>query len=161
MFPIIHKVWSPKGQRPTVIVRRRYEWLYLYGFVQPETGDVEWLLLPTVNTELFGLALEEFAKAVHAGPEKHVALVIDQAGWHMSKSLKVPEGVHLIHLPSYSPELQPAEHLWSPFRENLANELLETIAELEERMVARCRELRADRERIRSTTLFHWWPRKK
>ena len=161
LFPITHKVWAPRGERPTVIVERHYQWLYLYGFVHPESGNVEWLLLPTVSTEWFTLALQEFAMAVRAGPKKHVAIVLDQAGWHVSKSLKVPEGIHLIYLPAYSPELQPAEHLWPFFRENLANELFESLAKLEQRMVARCRELYTEQERIRSATLFYWWPHKK
>jgi len=43
---------------------------------------VYWLILPTFNAELFSLALEEFAKEVGAGEDKHVLLVVDQAGWH-------------------------------------------------------------------------------
>jgi hypothetical protein len=36
--PIIRKVWSPKGERPTAKVHHRYEWIYLYSFVHPTTG---------------------------------------------------------------------------------------------------------------------------
>ncbi len=34
--PIIRKVWSPKGERPTVKVHQRYGWTYLYSFVRPK-----------------------------------------------------------------------------------------------------------------------------
>ena len=37
--PILRKVWSPIGERPTAIVNHRYEWLYVYGFVKSKTGD--------------------------------------------------------------------------------------------------------------------------
>ena len=47
-----------------------------------------------------------------AGPEVHVVLVLDQAGWHVAKALKVPENVSLLYLPAYSPELNPIERLW-------------------------------------------------
>jgi transposase len=40
-----------------------------------------------------------------AGPDVHVILVLDQAGWHTAKALKVPENISLLYLPSYSPEL--------------------------------------------------------
>lgn len=40
--------------------------LHLYGFVRPESGEVFWLILPTVNVELFSMALNEFAKEVGA-----------------------------------------------------------------------------------------------
>ena len=36
--PVIRRVWAPKGRRPTARVRRRYEWLYVYGFVRPSRG---------------------------------------------------------------------------------------------------------------------------
>ncbi|WP_287245117.1 MULTISPECIES: transposase [unclassified Okeania] len=48
-------------------------------------------------------------------------LVIDQAGWHTSHSLKIPEGLDFIYLPAKSPELQPAERLWPLTNEVVAN----------------------------------------
>ena len=92
--PILRKVWSPKGERPTVEVHHRYEWSYLYSFVRPNTGEVYWLILPKVNVEVFSLALEHFAREVAAGKRKRILLVLDQAGWHTGKELKVPEGRH-------------------------------------------------------------------
>lgn len=49
----------------------------------------------------------------HVGPTVHVVLVLDQAGWHRSKALKVPDNMTLLPLPPYSPELNPIERLWS------------------------------------------------
>ena len=47
------------------------------------------------------------------GPQRHVVLVLDQAGWHVSKTLKVPDNITLLHLPPYSPELNGIERLWA------------------------------------------------
>jgi DDE superfamily endonuclease len=80
--PVTRRVWAPVGKRPVARFKRGYKWTYLYGFVHPQSGKVFWLILPTVNTELFSLALEAFAKEVGAGEDKHVVLVVDQAGWH-------------------------------------------------------------------------------
>jgi transposase len=55
--------------------------------------------------------LAAFARQVGASPTKQIVLVLDRAGWHTSLRLRVPEHVHLLFLPPYSPELQPAEHL--------------------------------------------------
>ena len=50
--PITRRCWAKKGQRPLAVQHPGYDWLYLYGFVRPATGDVEWLLLPvTVRPE--------------------------------------------------------------------------------------------------------------
>ncbi len=94
--PIIRKSWSPIGERPLVKVHQRYEWTYLYAFARPKTGEVHWLILPTVNAEVFSMALENFAREVGAGKRKRILLVLDQAGWHTAKKkLRVPEGIHL------------------------------------------------------------------
>ncbi|MCA1738867.1 MAG: hypothetical protein LC740_08595 [Actinobacteria bacterium] len=51
--PLMRRVWAPVGKRPIARFNRGYKWTYLYGFVQPESGEVYWLILPTVNVELF------------------------------------------------------------------------------------------------------------
>ena len=43
-------------------------------------------------------------------------MVMDQAGWHLAGELIVPASMRLIFLPPYSPELNPAEHLWGALR---------------------------------------------
>ena len=126
--------------------------------MRPGGGEVQWLILPEVDTVVFSLALNHFAKAVGAGPQKHIVLVLDRAGWHSSKDLVVPDGIHLVFLPAYSPELQPAEHLWPLVHEAVANRRIETLDELEDLLAERCRSLANDTNLIRSSTLFHWWP---
>jgi hypothetical protein len=59
--PVTRCVWAIKGSRPTGVVNHRFEWLYVYGFVEPETGRTYFLLLPVVNVEVMNLALEHFA----------------------------------------------------------------------------------------------------
>src|SRR5215204_6577405 len=48
----MRRVWAPVGKRPVARFKRGYKWTYLYGFVRPESGEVYWLILPTVNVEL-------------------------------------------------------------------------------------------------------------
>lgn len=136
----------------------RYEWTYLYAFARPKTGEVHWLILPTVNAEVFSLALEHFAREVGAGKRKRILLVLDQAGWHTAKKLRVPEGIHLELLPSHSPELQPSERLWPLSNEGVANRHFEQMVDLEEALVGRCRALCEQPEIIRSYIRYHWWP---
>lgn len=157
--PILRRAWVRKGTRPRVMVHQRFECLYLYAFVCPDSGQVEWLLLPTVNVEIFTLALEHFAHAVGAGADKRVLLVLDQAGWHIGQDVRVPEGIHLIFLPPYSPELQPAERLWPLSNEGVADRHFPNLDAFEAVQVDRCAKLQQQPELIRSLTLFHWWPR--
>jgi transposase len=142
------------GERPTARFKRGYKWTYLYGFVHPKSGKVFWMILPTLNTELFSLALGEFAKEVGAGENKRV-LLVDKAGWHTGGEVDLPEGIHLEFLPSGSPELMPAERLWPLTNEALANGLFE---EIEQTLLDRCVELLDQAELISGLTNYHWWP---
>src|SRR3712207_7635760 len=56
---------------------------------------------------------------------------LDNAGWHGPKGLAVPEGITLVFLPPYSPELQPAERLWPLVDEPVANKHFATLADLD------------------------------
>jgi hypothetical protein len=155
--PILRRVWVRKGSRSRVAVQHRFQWLYLYSFMQPASGQVEWLLLPTVRTDVFTIALAHFTQAVGAGPTKRILLVLDQAGWHTSKELVIPEGIHLLFLPSHSPELQPCERLWPLSNEGVANQSFLTLDDLEAAQIQRCVVLQNQPEVIRSHTYFHWW----
>lgn len=90
--PILRRVWARRGRRPVAMVRPRYQWLWVYGFVCPATGDTWWLVLPRVNVATMSRALAEFAQAMGAGESQRIMLVLDQAGWHMSGKVTIPEG---------------------------------------------------------------------
>ena len=154
--PILRKVWSPVGERPTAIVQHRYEWLYVYGFVEPQTGRTYWYLIPRVNTKWLNLVLKTFAREVGANSEKIVILVQDRAGWHRSKEVELPPAIESEFLPPYSPELQPAERLWLLVDEPLVNKHFETLSELEEALIRRCCHLQEMKEEIKNLTNYHW-----
>jgi len=154
--PIVRRVWSK--QRPTVRVHHRYQWQYLYGFVCPQTGQTFWLILPTVSIEAFHKALKELAKGLGIGSEKHIILVMDRAGWHTSSRVEVPDGIHIIFQPPYSPEVQPAERLWELSDEVLVNRCFDTIDDLVDAQTKQCKMLSTKRAEIQSRTLYHWWP---
>lgn len=61
------------------------------------------------------------------GKTKRVILPLDQAGWHITEKLQVPEGIHLLPMPPYSPELQPASRLWPLVNEPLVNQAFDRL----------------------------------
>lgn len=156
--PILRRVWAKKGSRVSVVVRQRYQWMDVYAFVEPTSGQTSWVLMPTVTVEAFALALASFAQEHGVGPGKHLILVLDRAGWHTSPRLPLPVGLHLLFLPSHSPELQPAERLWPLSNEAIANRVFTSLDELEQVQADRCRWLQAHPEVIRGRTAYHWWP---
>ena len=156
-----HRVWAQRGQRPTTRVHRRYQWLYVYGFVRPSTGQTWWCLLPTVSKAAFRLALRTFARDEGIDATHRAVLVLDQAGWHTAKDPALPEGVHLAFLPPYSPELQPAERLWELVDAPVVNQVVPNLDTLETILVQRCRQLATQRRPIKTRTRYHWWPRER
>ena len=135
--------WGLRGSRPTAIKQTEYEWVYLFGAINPVTGDSSALLAPTVNTDYMNHHLRFISQRV--GPEVHVVLVLDQAGWHLSKSLQVPANITLLHLPPYSPELNSIERLWAYLRSHyLSNRVYENYDDLFNRCGAAWNQLTSD-----------------
>ena len=150
-------MWVPKGEQPIASVNWQYQWLWLAGFVEPASGETYWWTVPKLNTEIFGRLLADFAEHFQLGANKRVILVLDQAGWHTSGKLKVPEGIHLLFLPAKSPELQPAERLWPCINEAVANRSFDSLDDLEEVVVHRCQVLLNRPKFIQGLAGFHWW----
>jgi transposase len=157
--PLLRKVWAPIGQRPIAVVQHRFAWRYPVAFVHPASGRTLFHLATAVSIPLFEAELAAFARQVGAAPTKKIVLVLDRAGWHTSLRVCVPDHVYLHFLPPYSPELQPAEHLWPLTNAPLINRHFNNIDLLEDAQLAYCASLQRQPERIRSTTLFHWWPK--
>jgi len=84
-------------------------------------------------------------------------LIEDNAGWHRSKKVVVPEGIEIEFLPPYSPELQPAERLWKLVDEPLVNQYFETINEIEDILVKRCCVVSEMKDEVRKLTNYHWF----
>jgi transposase len=127
------------------------------AFVLPATGETFWYVSNGVSKPFFEALLALFAREAGAGRERFIVLGLDNAGWHTEPNLVVPDGIRLVYLPRYSPELQPAEHLWPVLDEPLVNRYFETLTDLEQAVTERCRILHGDQ--LKPGTNCHWWPK--
>ena len=154
--PIARRVWSLKGQRPRSGGRTRYDWLYVYAFARPRTGETFSVLLPRVNADRMGDALAAFAAHADPGGRKVLVVLVDNAGWHVAKRLAVPPNVVLHFLPPCTPELQPAEPLWPQVREAVANRTIGRIGRLRAILRDRLAYLARNPAVVRAVIGFHW-----
>lgn len=93
--------------------------------------------------------------ADEAGEGTHVVLVLDGAGWHVAKALRVPESMTLLFLPPYSPELMPIERVWAWMRQHhLSNRVFADEAHIDAAIAESWNRL--DPERLRSITATGW-----
>ena len=114
-----HKItrrWARRGTRPSAPHDQRTAWTYIFGAICPKKGTAAALVLPWCDTEAMDLHLKVISESVTPG--RHAALLLDQAGWHMSPRLNVPENITIVPLPPKCPELNPQENIWQFMRDN-------------------------------------------
>jgi transposase len=105
------------GVQPLVPAAYHFESLYLYGAVEPLTGESFFLELPVLNTQGFQLFLDHFAAT---DPTSFHLFLLDNGAFHKAQFLRLPRNVGLLFLPPYAPELNPIERLWRDLKDWLA-----------------------------------------
>ncbi len=154
--PITRKVWAKRGQRPIAVQKRGYEWLHVYGFVQPSTGRSEFWVMSHVDTPTMSAVLEAFATTVNPLGDRIIVLLLDNAGWHTSNDLVIPQGIRLHHILPYTPELSPAEPLIPLLHEAIANIPLPTLPDVQKRLIKRCIHLQKQTQTVKDACGFKW-----
>lgn len=148
------RCWCKKPQRPLVKAMLTHEYTYVYAAVSPHDGALDSLVLPHVNTACMQVFLDEVAARY---PDQNIVMVIDGAGWHKSKALRLPENLRLLLLPPYSPELNPQEQVWAQLREQFFhNRVFDSLDALEEHLVLALHLLESEHERWRRLTAWPW-----
>jgi transposase len=113
------------------------------------------MIMPEVSTNAMQIYLDGFAATI--GPDEHVVMVLDQAGWHGAKALKVPENMTLVPLPPRSPELNPPERVWLYLKERfLSHRLLDDYDAIVEATAKAWNRLLAETGRLTSLTSYPW-----
>jgi len=126
----LSRSWAIKGTRPRRIRQRQFKSSYIFGAVCPRKDKGVALILPDANAEAMQLHIEEISKNVTKG--YHAILVMDRAGWHLSRELYLPKNITILSLPSYSPELNPMEQVFQQLRKlKLSNASYENYEEID------------------------------
>jgi len=95
--------------------------------IEPLTGKDFMLELPTLDTEMMQLFMDEFAKEDEAS--WHLVLM-DNASSHTTEKLKVAENIIFIFLPANAPELNPIERFWKELKDWLSDYEPNTMKEV-------------------------------
>ena len=146
--------YCPRGLRPACVVRRSYEWTYLYAALDPTTAESFCLYLPGMDGGCFEAFLEGLSEAY---PDHHLLVVLDGAPSHRSERIAHPDNVGLLGLPAYSPELDPAERRFQEFRRELSNRTFGSVALLHEALSQTLRPYWEDPARLQRLTGYSWW----
>jgi len=131
------------------------EYIYAYTTVCPATGETFSIISPQNDTTAMTVFLKLLSDNFN---DYNMAIVLDSAGWHRSKTLPIPENIFLIHLPPYSPELNPVEHIWDYIREQKGfnNHSFNSLGDVELQLMMALKEINQENEKIKSLCYFSW-----
>ena len=151
----ITRRWAPIGTRPAAPRDQRTTSTYIFGAIRPQHGKGAALVLPRCDIEAMNLHLAEIALAVAPGAQ--AVLLVDQAGWHLSAKLTVPDSITIVPLPPKCPELNPVENVWQFMRDNwLSNRVFTSYDNLVDHCCAAWNKLVDQPWRIMSIGLRDW-----
>ena len=127
----------------------KFEYEYLYKAVNPKTGESFSLIMPSMNTENMNKFLEEFREFLVG---KEAILIMDNASFHKSKNLKIPEGINIEYIPPYSPELNPVERVFQEIKKHMKNLIFKDMNELMDKLCEVLRNLSP--EKLKKLTFY-------
>jgi transposase len=135
LHPLLRKMWSLIGTRVIAPVHRRFKWGYLFGAIEVEGSNSEFLYTEGLGKEFDAAFIDQIA---NSAPDKIHVIIGDGAGFHHKQNQDnegaLPENVRILTLPPYSPELNPIEKLWDVVKDTICNVNWESLEELENRL---------------------------
>jgi transposase len=120
-----------RGVKPVGSMHWRFEYFYVYGAVEPATGESHYWIFTHLDGVCFAAYLQKLSQAY---PEDLIVLQVDNGGFHKWASLEIPENIFLVFQPPYSPELNPIERVWQYIKDKLAWQVFEDLQALEDKV---------------------------
>jgi len=138
-----------KGIKPISDKQWKRKAYWLYGAAEPLTGEAFYMEFSHVDTDCFHAFLDCFSRTY---PEEHHIMQIDNAAFHTSKKLNIPDNISLLAQPPHSPETNPIERVWAWYKSQLKNLNFADLEELKNHMASLIKNTLPDRVR----TLTFW-----
>ena len=129
LMPTTRRRITAKGVKPIQKVQFQFHNYYLYGAVDPLTGESFFLELPYLDGECFQEFLNELSAFYR---DDFMIMLTDNATAHTAKKLVMPDNIVLLPIPSYCPELNPIERLWQYIKSRIDFTLHKTLEALKQ-----------------------------
>jgi transposase len=81
-------------------------------------------------------------------------LIIDNAAFHSTKNVRLPENIILVPIPPYCPELNPAEKMWQWFKDKVSMKIYKSLEELEYKITTLIKI--TDKQKVKSITAYRY-----
>jgi len=107
---------TARGIKSFGVHQWQFKATYLYGIIEPLTGESFFWEFSHLNTDCFQIFLnlvsQHFADSV-------LIIQLDNGAFHKAKRLQVPDNIILLFQPAHSPELNPIEQVWQYLKRRL------------------------------------------
>lgn len=124
---ITRSVLTALGVKPIGPVQWKYPAFYLYGAVEPLTGDSFFLEFSHLDADCFQIFLDQFSEAY---PRSLNVIQLDNGRFHLAKKLQIPQNIVFLFQPPYSPDVNPIERVWQFMKDKLCWLNLKNLEEL-------------------------------
>lgn len=125
---------TARGIKPIGQVQWQFKATYLYGIVEPKTGEHFFFEFSHLNTDCFQVFLNLIAQQFK---DDLVILQLDNGGFHKAKRLQVPDNIILLFQPPHCPELNPIEQVWQYLKRGLRWSLPANLDQLRQQLKQR------------------------
>jgi transposase len=129
---------TAKGIKPKGKVQWQFQATYLYGVVEPATGEHFFYEFTHLNSDCFQVFLNLVSQHYN---DSILIIQLDQAGAHKAKRLQIPANIILMFQPSHSPQTNPIERVWQHLKLGLRWKLPKNLDQLRLLMRSRLEEM--------------------
>ena len=123
--------WTARGVKPIIPSQQKYEYFYLYQATDIKSGEEFSMYMSHLDSICFNEYLKRLSEEFK---DDKIVLVMDNASFHKSKKLKIPENIKIEYIPAYSPELNPQERRFEDIKKFLKNIVFNSLEELESKV---------------------------
>jgi transposase len=146
--------WVTGKMRPIIASQQVREYRYAFGAVDPKDGEKFFIIAPKCNSEWMNAFFIELSKAY---PDDYIILVMDNAPWHVSGKIELPNNIEIVNIPPYTPQMNPIEQIWKELRKGFANKFFHTLQDVMNNLDLQIKNL--SRNSIISITYRDWLKR--
>jgi len=146
------RVLTSRGVKPIGTYKHSYLYKWLWGSFSPITGESFCMITDGVSKELFVKYLQDFSE--HR-PNELKIIVIDNASFHSTKEIELPNNIVLLPIPPYCPELNPAEKMWQWMKDKIAMKIYDNLETLENKIEKLIKQ--AENQIIKSITGYDFY----
>ena len=138
---ICRRLITAMGVKPVAPFQWQREGYWLYGLVEPLSGESFFYEFSHLDRVCFEKSLELFSQTY---PDDWHIIQMDRASAHTAKKLVVPHNIILLFQPSHSPELNPIERLWEHLKDAFPWQVFESVEQLRQKVRELLEELTKD-----------------